>query len=50
MEINEYLIRFIQIGKEMENLDLFSDAARLSRTEFRMIRAILIAREKGKDR
>lgn len=49
MEINEYLIRFIQIGKDMENLDLFSDAARLSRTEFRMIREILIERENGKD-
>lgn len=49
MEINEHLIKFIQITKEMEGLDLFADAAKLSRTEFRMIREILIEREKGKD-
>ena len=49
MEINEHLIKFIQITKEMENLDLFADAAKLSRTEFRMIREILMERERGKD-
>ena len=49
MEINEHLIKFIQITKDMENLDLFADAAKLSRTEFRMIREILMEREKGKD-
>ena len=49
MEINEHLIKFIQIAKEMEDLDLFADAAKLSRTEFRMIREILMEREKGKD-
>ncbi len=49
MEINEYLIHFIRVAKEMEDLNLFSDAARLSRTEFRMIREILMEREQGRD-
>lgn len=49
MEINEYLSQFIQIMKEMEHLDLFADTARLSRTEFRMIREILMEREQGRD-
>ena len=48
MEINEYLIQFIQIAKEIEGLDLFADAAHLSRTEFRMIREILMEREHGR--
>ena len=49
MEINEYLGQFIQIMKEMEGLDLFAETARLSRTEFRMVREILMEREKGRD-
>lgn len=49
MEINEYLSQFIQIIKEVEELDLFSETAKLSRTEFRMIREILMEREKGRE-
>ena len=49
MEINEYLIKFIQTIKSVEEVDLFAASAKLSRTEFRMIREILIEREKGKE-
>ena len=48
MEINEYLLRFFQIVKEMENLDFFSGVSKLSRTEFRMLREIVMEEEKGK--
>ncbi len=47
MEINEYLLKFIQIFQEMEELNLFADAAKLSRTEFRLIREVLLEKEKG---
>ena len=49
METNEYLIKLIQAAKEMESLELFADRAKLSKTEFRMLREIAIEREKGKD-
>ncbi len=49
MEINEYLIKLIQTTKDMENLELFPQAASLSRTEFRLIREVVMEKEKGKD-
>ena len=49
MEINEYLLKLFQTLKEMEDLSLFSDAAKLSGTEFRMIREIVLEWEKGRD-
>ena len=48
MEINEYLVKLFQTIKEMEELNLFADTAKLSKTEFRLIREILLEREKGK--
>ena len=47
MEINEYLVKLFCITKSMEGIDLFADAAKLSKTEFRLIREILLEREKG---
>lgn len=48
MEINEYLVKFFQIVREMENLDFFSGVSKLSRTEFRLLREIVMEEEKGK--
>lgn len=48
MEINEYLLKFICISKRMEETDLFADAAKLSKTEFRLIREILMEAENGR--
>ena len=39
METNEYLVKLFKIIKDMESLDLFSDAAKLSKTEFRLARS-----------
>ena len=49
METNEYLIKLIQAAKDMERLQLFVGKVKLSKTEFRMLREIVIEREKGKD-
>ncbi len=49
MEINEYLIKLFRTIKDMENIDLFPEASKLSRTEFRLIREIVIEGERGKD-
>ncbi len=46
--VNEYLIKLFQTIKEMEELDLFSDVGNLTRTEFRLIREIVLEEEKGK--
>ena len=48
MEINEYLVKFIQIVKEMESLDFFMVGAKLSKTEFRLLREIIMEGEKIK--
>jgi len=48
MELNENLVKFIQVSKDMENCNLFSDTASLSRTEFRLLREVIIEQEKGK--
>lgn len=48
MEINEYLLKLFQTLKEMEELNLFSDVAKLSKTEFRLIREIVMEWEKGR--
>ncbi len=47
--INPYLLKLFCITKSMEGLELFSEARSLSRTEFRLIREILLEREKGND-
>ena len=49
MENNEYLVKFIQAAKNIERLQLFEGKVKLSKTEFRMLREIVIEREKGKE-
>ena len=49
MENNEYLVRLIQAAKDMERLQLLEGKVKLSKTEFRMLREIVIERESGKD-
>ncbi len=47
MEINEYLITLIRVIKDMESLDFFMGDAKLSQTEFRLLREIIIEGEQG---
>ena len=49
METNEYLVKLFKVIKDMESLDLFSDAAKLSKTEFRLVREIVMEGKEGKD-
>ncbi len=49
MEISEHLVRLFQIIKEIEGLDLFSGASKLSRTEFRLLREVIMESEKGRE-
>lgn len=48
MEINEYLVKFFQVVRDMENMDFFAGVARLSRTEFRLLREVIMEEEKGR--
>ena len=48
MEINDYVAEFIQLLRKVEGLDLFPETAKLSKTEFRILREILEENEKGK--
>lgn len=48
MEINEYLIKCIQLMRNMENIDFFAGVHELSRTEFRLLREVILEAEKGK--
>ena len=49
MEINEYLVSFFNIVREIESINMFEQKSKLSGTEFRMLREIILEREKGKD-
>lgn len=49
MEINEYLIKCFQLMRSMENIDFFAGARELSRTEFRLLREVILEEEKGKN-
>ena len=49
MENNEYLVKLIQAAKDIERLQLFEGKVKLSKTEFRMLREIVIERERGND-
>lgn len=49
MEINEYLIKCFQLMRNMENIDFFAGAHELSRTEFRLLREVILEEEKGKN-
>lgn len=48
METNDYVAKFIQILRKVEGLDLFSDSAKLTKTEFRILREIVQEDKKGK--
>ena len=48
MEINEYLIKCFQLMRNMENIDFFAGVHELSRTEFRLLREVILEEEKGK--
>lgn len=48
METNKYLVSLFKIIKDMESLDLFSDAAKLSKTEFRLVREIVMEGKEGR--
>ena len=47
MEINEHLLKIINLMKAAEDLDLFPVAAQLSQTEFRLLREVILEQEKG---
>ena len=49
MEINEYLVKSFQLMRNMENIDFFAGAHKLSRTEFRLLREVILEAEKGKN-
>ena len=48
METNEYLIKLFKVIKDMESLNLFSDAAKLSKTEFHLVREIVMEGKEGR--
>jgi len=47
MATNEYVLKFLLIGKEYEEFNIFQNGELLSKTEYRMIREIVLEREKG---
>ena len=49
MELNEYLVKLFSVVKEMDCINLFDDSARLTKTEFRLLREIASEGEKGND-
>ena len=49
MENNEFVAVFMQIVRKIENLDLFAASAKFSKTEFRILREIVMENEKGNE-
>lgn len=49
MELNEHLLKIIRMMKEAENLALFPASAKLSQTEFRLLREVILEQEKGSE-
>lgn len=47
MKINEYVSKILEVAKGMENIDLFEGKAQLSKTEFRLLKEIVLEGEKG---
>lgn len=45
--MNDYVAEFIHILRKVEGLDLFPETAKLSKTEFRILREIIEESEKG---
>ena len=48
MEINEYLIKSFELMRTLENIDFFAGVTNLSRTEFHLLREVILESEKGK--
>ncbi len=48
METNDYLLKLFQTIRDMEEIDLFPASARLSKTEFRLIREVVLADREGR--
>ena len=48
MEINEYLIKSFELMRTLENIDFFAGVTNLSRTEFHLLREVILDSEKGK--
>ncbi len=49
MEINEYLIKSFELMRSLENVDFFAGVSNLSRTEFHLLREVILEAEKGKN-
>lgn len=48
MELNDCISLFLQIGKEYDELNIFRNDEALSKTEFRLLREIVLERQNGK--
>lgn len=49
MEINPYLVKQIQLMKDLDGMDIFMGKSELSKTEFRLLREVVVEREQGRD-
>ncbi len=49
MEPNEYLMKLFGFAKDMESLNLFTGAAKLSKTEFRLVREVIMETKEGRN-
>ncbi len=49
MEINEYLVKLFETIKDLENIDFFLGTKRLSRTEFRLLREVILENNRGRE-
>ena len=49
MEINEYLIKSFELMRSLENVDFFAGVSNLSRTEFHLLREVILEAEKWKN-
>ncbi len=49
MELNDYAIRLFNVMEELENLKFFGDPAKLSKTEYRLVKEVVSEHSKGKN-
>ncbi len=49
MELNDYAVRLFKAVEAVANLKFFGDSAKLSRTEFKLLREVVSERTKGRD-
>lgn len=47
MELNDYLIRFLTIVQGLDTAKLFPEVSKLTKTEFRILREIIVEQQKG---